>query len=170
VSVPIGLGRQSDGVDVASVQQIDAARRDNTQTWRNAPASRTPGTPQRPHRWAVGWLTLTAGRRKPHKEESKGGTTGGKQNQDDAGREQAHFLALLFAPFSHLAASAASLSASADAAFFAAASALRAWPAAFLLLPPSAPPFFAMAIAVSVLSVVGLLRSAGPMCVLPAEG
>lgn len=77
------------------------------------------------------------------------------KHDDRAGEGEAHFLELLFAPFSHLAASAASLSASADAAFFAAASALRAWPAAFLLLPPSAPPFFAMAIAVFVLCVVG---------------
>lgn len=66
------------------------------------------------------------------------------QNEGDDNQGETHFLALLFAPLSHLTDSDASFSASAAAAFFAAVSALRAWPAAFLLLP-SAPPFLAMA-------------------------
>ena len=51
-----------------------------------------------------------------------------------------YFLELSFAPFSHFVASVASCRASSTAAFWAAASALRALPAAFLLFSP--PPFF----------------------------
>lgn len=51
----------------------------------------------------------------------------------------AHFFALLLAPFCHLSSSAVSRLASSAATFWAAASALRAFPATFLLLSPFLP-------------------------------
>ena len=60
-----------------------------------------------------------------------------------------YFLALLFAPFDHSTASAASCLAASPAAFAAAASALRAWPATFLLFSaPFLPPMLVVLVLV----------------------